>query len=149
MTTKEYLWQISDIERKIRIKKSEIENLRELSYSPSIKMDGERVQTSSDQDPLARTVIKILQEEERLQEMIDKYLEVRNKISSQIESLDNRMHADILYGVYVANISLRGLENIVNYSKRSLIRHHGYAMKEFERKFKDSYVNYLEQTNME
>ena len=145
MTAKEYLRQMPILEKRIKIKKSEIESLKELLCSPSIRMDGEKVQSSGDYDPMASAVVKIMEEEEKLSEMVDMYMEARRIVTGQILSLDTNQYADVLYCKYVTGMTFQKMEEVIGYCKRQLIRYHGYALLEFEKKHKDEYRDFLSQ----
>ena len=60
MTTKQYLNQIHRIDQIINNKLSEIYQLKNLACSISVSSDSDRVQTSSNQDPLGNAVAKIV-----------------------------------------------------------------------------------------
>lgn len=143
MTTKEYLSQVSSLERRIRTQKDEIDMLRELSVSVSIRYDGERVQTSGCHDSLASAVIHIQEEEDKLADMIKKYLEVKEIIKNQIFRMDNPLYSDLLFEKYVVGLSFIKMQETMNYSRRQLIRLHGVALLEFEKKYKYSFKEFL------
>ena len=75
MTTKDYLNQISRLNRMINNKLAEISQLRELSHSILAVKNEERVMVSSDPDKIGSTYAKIDEMEHNLDNMIDEYIE--------------------------------------------------------------------------
>jgi len=143
MTTKEYLGQVSVLERRIRAKKDEIERFHELTCSPSIKMDGEKVCSSGSNDPMADAVVKIIEMEKELHDMLTKYLEIRKIISNKVVSMTTPLYSDILYDKYIVGIPFGKMEGIIGYSKRQIIHYHGFALLEFEQLYKEQYKDYI------
>lgn len=135
LTVKEYLNQANNIERRIRILKREIEKMRELSTSVSVKCDGDRVQKSSAYDPLAVTVTNIIEREEMLSGLIKQYIEKKEILESQISMMNNRFYSDVLYGKYVAGLSFNDLSLQIGRDRRHTIRIHNKAISEFEEQF--------------
>ena len=83
MTTKEYLNQISRLNRMINNKLSELAELKELSKSISAVSNKERVQTSMEQDKIGNTISKIDEMEREIDKMIDSYSDKRKHIIGQ------------------------------------------------------------------
>ena len=80
MTTKDYLNQISYYNKIIDNKLIEITQYKELSYSISAVVNEERVMSSSDPDKTGCGYVRLEQMEESLDKLIDKYIDVKNKI---------------------------------------------------------------------
>ena len=89
MTTKDYLNQISYYNKIIDNKLIEITQYKELSYSISAVVNEERVMSSSDPDKTGCGYVRLEQMEESLDKLIDKYIDVKNKIIEQIEQINN------------------------------------------------------------
>ena len=113
MTTKDYLNQISRLNRMINNKLAEISQLRELSHSISAVKNEERVMSSSDPDKIGTTYAKIDEMEHNLDNMIDEYIEKKT-----FEVIATEM----------------------KYSWRQIIRLHGKALKAFEEKYGNAYL---------
>ena len=101
MTTKDYLNQISRLNRMINNKLTEITQLRELSYSISAIGSEEKVMSSSDPDKIGSTYAKIDEMEHNLDNMIDEYIEKKDLIIGQIDSMENEDYYNILFSRYI------------------------------------------------
>ena len=88
MTTKDYLNQISRLNRMINNKLTEITQLRELSCSISAIGNEEKVISSSDPDKIGSTYAKIDEMERNLDNMIDEYIEKKSLIIGNIEGIE-------------------------------------------------------------
>lgn len=141
MDTKQYLLQISRLDRMIQNKLSEISQLREMACSVSTITNDERVQSTPNFDKIGTCVAKIDALENRLDEMIDCYLERKNKIISQIDSMENEMHYEVLFAKYIEKKTFEKIAAETNYSFRQILRLHGRALQEFEKNYGSEYLN--------
>ena len=82
MDTKQYLSQISRLNRQIQNKLSEISQLRDLSMGIRAISNEERVQTTPNFDKIGTSIAKIDEMERNLDKMIDEYVEKKNVIIS-------------------------------------------------------------------
>ena len=83
MTTKDYLNQISRLNRMINNKLSEISQLRELACSVSAIRNEEKVQTSPKADSIGTAISKIDEMERDIERTIDKYTKKKNLIKNR------------------------------------------------------------------
>lgn len=141
MTTKDYLNQISRLNRMINNKLSEISQLRELACSVSAIRNEEKVQTSPKSDSIGTAISKIDEMERDIERTIDKYTKKKNLIISQIEGMDDEQHYNVLFSRYIEKKTFEVIATEMNYSFRNITRIHGRALKEFERKYGDTYTN--------
>ena len=102
METKQYLSQISRLDRMIKNKISEISQLRELLMSVSAVSVDEKVQTSPNFDKIGSSFCKISEMEDNLNLLIDEYVKKKNEIISQIESIEDEISYEILFARYIA-----------------------------------------------
>lgn len=140
MTTKDYLNQISRLNRMINNKLTEITQLRELSCSISAVKNEERVMSSSDPDKIGTTYAKIDEMERNLDNMIDEYIEKKNLIIGQIDSIEDGEYYNILFSRYIEKKTFEVIATEMNYSYRNITRLHGRALKAFEEKFGAIYL---------
>ena len=105
----------------INNKLAEISQLRELSCSISAVSTEERVRSTPNVDRIGNTYAKIDEMEKNLDKIIDDFTEKKQKIISQIDSMEK--------------ISVE-----MDYSYRQTIRLHGKALRQFEEKFGDEYL---------
>lgn len=140
MTTKDYLNQISRLNRMINNKLTEITQLRELSYSISAIGSEEKVMSSSDPDKIGSTYAKIDEMEHNLDNMIDEYIEKKDLIIWQIDSMENEDYYNILFSRYIEKKTFEVIATEMKYSWRQIIRLHGKALKAFEEKYGNTYL---------
>lgn len=140
MTTKDYLNQISRLNRMINNKLTEITQLRELSCSISAIGSEEKVKFSSDPDKIGSTYAKIDEMERNLDKMIDEYIEKKNLIIGQIDSIENEDYYNILFSRYIEKKTFEVIATEMKYSWRQIIRLHGKALKAFEEKYGNTYL---------
>lgn len=140
MTTKEYLNQISRLNRMINNKLVEIQQLRELACSISAINMEDKVQNTPNFDKIGSKMAKIDELEENLDKTIDRYVLVKNKIVSQIDSMEDENTYNILFSRYIQKKSFERIAIEMEYSWRQIIRLHGKALKQFEEKFGEEYL---------
>lgn len=140
MTTKDYLNQMSRLNRMINNKLTEITQLRELSCSISAIGNEEKVISSSDPDKIGATYAKIDEMERNLDKMIDEYIEKKNLIIGQIDGIENEDYYDILFSRYIEKKTFEVIATEMKYSWRQIIRLHGKALKAFEEKYGNTYL---------
>lgn len=140
MTTKDYLNQISRLNRMINNKLTEITQLRELSCSISAIGNEEKVISSSDPDKIGATYAKIDEMERNLDKMKDEYIEKKNLIIGQIDGIENEDYYDILFSRYIEKKTFEVIATEMKYSWRQIIRLHGKALKAFEEKYGNTYL---------
>ena len=134
MTAKEYLKKIRLLDIKINQKVKELDELRTMSQAVrGIDYSKECVQTSlSSGANFEKSVIRISELERLLDREIDYFVDLKHKIINQIQSLDNRNYAEILYKRYIEFKKLELIAVEMGYSYNRIKHLHGYALKEFE-----------------
>lgn len=140
MTTKDYLNQISRLNRMINNKLAEVSQLRELSRSISAVKNEERVMSSSDPDKIGSTYAKIDEMEHNLDNMIDEYIEKKDLIIGQIDGIENENYYNILFSRYIEKKTFEVIATEMKYSWRQIVRLHGNALKSFEEKYGNTYL---------
>lgn len=140
METKQYLGQISRLDRMIKNKISEISQLRELSMSISAITIEEKVQTTPNFDKIGNSCCKISEMEEKLNILIDEYVKKKNEIISQIENIEDEISYEILFARYIEKKTFERIATDINYSFRNTTRLHGKALKMFEQQYGKIYL---------
>ena len=140
METKQYLGQISRLDRMIKNKISEISQLRELSMSISAITIEEKVQTTPNFDKIGNSCCKISEMEEKLNILIDEYVKKKNEIISQIENIEDETSYEILFARYIEKKTFERIATDINYSFRNTTRLHGKALRIFEEKYGKFYL---------
>ena len=139
MDTKQYLQQISRLDRMINNKLAEISQLRELAMSVSAVKNEERVQTTPNFDKIGTVYCKIEAMEEKLDKLIDEFVDKKNLIISQIDKIENETYYEILFARYIEKKTFEKIADELTYSWRQVIRIHGRALQEFEKKYGNTY----------
>ena len=140
MKTKDYLSQVSRLNKMINNKLSEISQLRELSVSISAIGNDEKVQTSPNFDKIGTTVAKIDEMENNLDKMIDEYLVKRERIIAQIDTMAEESVYQILFSRYIEKKTFEKIATEMKYSWRQIVRLHGKALQQFEKKYGEEYL---------
>lgn len=139
MDTKQYLLQISRLDRMIQNKISEIAQFRELSYGISAMKSDERVQSSIEFDRIGRSLSRIEEMERKLDELIDDFVERKSLIIAQIDSMENELYYEVLFARYIEKKTFEKIATDMGYSFRNVTRLHGQALVEFEKKYGENY----------
>lgn len=86
MKAKEYLLRIKKMNEVIENTLEEIKVLEALATSATASMEGERVQSSSDQQKMEKCVVKIADTKRQLTDDIAKYAEIREEAIALVNS---------------------------------------------------------------
>lgn len=136
MTAKEYLRQLWCLDKEIEIKYRELEELRAqvgIKAQPDPNENAGRSGNTS--DPVSDIAVKIVQMEKRINRKIDRLINLKQKITKQIDSMDNRSFRMILTCRYVLMQTWDDVAESVGYERRQCIRIHGLALQEFARMY--------------
>ena len=141
MDTKQYLRQISRLDKMIKNKIVELYQLKELYTSISAIKSDENVQTTPNFDKIGTAYAKICEKEQELDEITDLYIDKKSIIISQIDQIDDETHYEILFSRYVERKTFEKIADEMSYSWRQIIRLHGIALKEFEKLHGNEYMS--------
>lgn len=141
METKQYLGQISRLDKMIKNKMTELAEFKELAYGLSAINNEERVQSTPDFDKMSGKIAKIVDMENKIDSLIDEYVDKKNLIVSQIDSIENETYYEILFSRYIAKKTFEKIADEMSYSWRQIIRLHGRALQDFEKKYGETYKN--------
>lgn len=141
MTTKEYLGQISRLNRMINNKLTEIAQLKDMAVSISAPQSGESVQTTPNFDKIGTKYAKIDEMERKIDGMVDELVDKKEKIIQQIDSMEDENTYNILFARYIEKKTFEVIATEMKYSWRQVVRLHGTALKQFEKKYGEGYLN--------
>ena len=141
MDTKQYLRQISRLDKMIKNKIVELYQLKELYTSISAIKSDENVQTTPNFDKIGTAYAKICEKEQELDEITDLYIDKKSIIISQIDQMDDETHYEILFSRYVERKTFEKIADEMSYSWTQIIRLHGIALKEFEKLHGNEYMS--------
>lgn len=140
MTTKDYLNQISRLNRMINNKLIELAQLKELACSISSITNEEKVMTTTNFDRIGAKQAKIDEMERKIDALVDDYIIKRDQIVSQIDSMEDENVYNVLFSKYIEKKTFEVIATEMNYSWRQTIRLHGIALKKFEQKYGAAYL---------
>ena len=140
MTTKNYLQQITRLEKMIQNKLSEIYRLKTMACSVTILSEKDKVQTSFDKDRLGSTVAKIVDLEGDTDKLVHEFTDKRNHIIQQIDNMSNTDYYNILSLRYVNGNTFEEISKLTTWSIRQVFKLHGKALLEFERLYGKEYL---------
>lgn len=142
MTAKQYLSQISRLNKMIANKLTEIYQLKSIASNISVLNEADKVQTSGSKDRIGDMVSEIVDLEKEAKEYIDIYTDLRRKIIVQIDAMPNENYYKVLFAKYIEEKTFEVIAEEMEYSWRQIIRIHGDALAEFERIYGSEFVSF-------
>lgn len=129
MTVKEYLNQGYRLEHRIKMHKTEIEEMRELSTSISSPGFEEHYNASKSTDaPFERVLLKIMELEQLQADMLERLLCFKQELMSVINAVPNKDERIVLYYRYVCNKSWVEIGEVIGWDERTIRRWHNKAV---------------------
>jgi len=125
---KEYLQQVSKLNKLIENKMFEREQWKSMATSTGTFSDGERVQSSGSQQKMADAVGKYVDIERELDACIDRYIDTKNEVIRTIEQLP-AVEYDVLHKRYIQDKLLTEVADIYCKSSAWVMKVHGRALK--------------------
>lgn len=135
MTAKEYLKQVKDKWDEIAEQQEYIEELRTTLEASGIRYDREAVQGSGDTDRMTHVIIKVIEQEEKLERMKQEYILFRFSVIEMIHKLKDIKHRKLLSCVYIDFKTLKESANVIGYSYDYTRELHIEALNEFHTMF--------------
>lgn len=142
MTAKEYLRQAYRLDRKINSGIEEAARLRSLALNVTSSGFGERVQTSrSTEAPFAKSIDKIITLENRINEEIDLYVDLKTEIIEVIHAVEDIDCRLILAKRYLGYKSWEDIATEMGFSESWVLKLHRRAVEAVDAILKDKEVN--------
>ena len=94
------LMQLAEARTQISILCNRIEELKTIATAAGTSGTGERVQTSAEHDRMDRTIIKLMEEQEKLEERVRDWMLLNREILAELEKLEPT-HRDVLVAYYM------------------------------------------------
>ena len=146
-SAKMYLNRVRSLSICINSRIRQLEELSTMKTSIGSRTD-EPVQTSkSGEAPYARVVEQIAELESETNSLVTSYGELKSKIISEIGSLDDPVHVELLMRRYVDYERFEKIAYKMSYSYDYIRRLHGQALKAFEDKYPE-YCHKMTQANV-
>ena len=126
MTPKEYLSQYRTLDVEINSKLEQVAQLRALAskVSPSTGFGA----AGGISDRVGKTVAKIVDLENEINDDIDKLVELKREIRHILNSIPNSTYRNVLEMRYFLGMDWEEIGEKIGYSPRQTIRFHGYAL---------------------
>lgn len=141
MTAKQYLSQISRLNKMIANKLSEIYQLKSMALNIGVLNEEDKVQTSGSKDRIGDMVSRMVDLEKEAQEYVNTYTDLRRKTITQIDHMPNENHYKVLFAKYIENKTFDVIAEEMGYSWRQIIRIHGAALAEFEKMYGSDFLS--------
>ena len=132
MWAKRHLQEIQRLEELLNQRLEELSSLKAMHGLRGCNLS-EKVQTSTKGDTLESAVIKCVELQDKVNTMIDEFVDKKNKIITEIQSLDDKSYSDILYKRYIRYFSIKQIANDLQISENAVKCKLKRAEKRFER----------------
>lgn len=94
------LMQLAEARTQISILCNRIEELKTIATAAGTSGTGERVQTSAEHDRMDRTIIKLMEEKDKLEERVRDWMQLNREILAELDKLEPT-HRDVLVAYYM------------------------------------------------
>ena len=135
MNAKEYLEQLQKMDIAINQNIAwlyELKNIRK--ELKGVNYTSQKVKTSkSNRADFEKTLLIIMDMEQNINDSIDKFVDQKNEIIKQIQSLDNHKYVQVLYKKYVEYKRLEEIAIEMHYSYQYIKEIHKKALQEFKK----------------
>lgn len=128
MKAKEYLQQVSKLDKMINNKLIEIEQWKAIATGTTTCSEGNRVQTSSNQQKMADAVCRYVAIEAEITEYIDSLIDTKKNVISTIEQLPETEY-DLLHKVYIQGMDFYEIAVCYEKTYTWVTTVHGRALK--------------------
>ena len=139
MTTREYLSQLKNIDKRIRDKIEEAERWYGISTGTGYTLKEINVQTSKKFDKMANAIIMAMQYEEESRELSVYLTKLKHHIIGQIDGMTNETYYNVLKDYYVRDMGIKDIAKKQGYSTRQITRIHESALATFEDMYYENY----------
>ena len=141
MKVKDYLKQVEMLDVKIDQRNKQIDDLRQMAVAgKGIDYSKDKIQTSVSGDAISEIVIKYVELENELNKQIDEFVDLKNKIIGEIQSLEDVDYVKLLYKRYIEYKSLKVIAVEMKYTYAYARTLHGRALQEFAKVHTQSYI---------
>lgn len=145
MTTKSYLAQLWNIDRRIKDKLNEADKWMDIAYGRSIgkskEIKHDTIQMSHDsQDRIADAIAKSVDYYNEALAESKRMVEKKHIIENQIDSIEHDGHYNILHAYYIDEKSLNEISIDEKYSYKSAKRKYESAIIHFEKLYGAEYL---------
>lgn len=126
---KNYLRQVEMLDIKIKNKLIERQQWKDIALGITASIGGERVQSSGSKDKMAAAVVKCVDMEKEINDLIDALINKKSEVISIIEKLNSPTEYKILHLRYIQFFSLTDIAENLNKEYSWVTTTHGRALK--------------------
>lgn len=134
ITAKDYLKRAYLLDKQINVEIQEMELMKTMRGQVQGMFYGERIGTNPNRDieaPFIKTIEKIWEREQRINEKIDKLVDLKTEIDAAIDQMNNAEERLLLKYRYLKNESWEDIAMDLNVSYRTVHRIHASALRNF------------------
>lgn len=135
MTPKEYLSKIILLDQRIETNLESIERLKARAASVTSKLSDDKGGETNSLHDFTDTVTKVFALEEKVNQEIDQLVDLKSKITKEINALENKAYAVLLLKRYILGRSLLEIAKEMNYSYTWVRHMHGEALEDFRKSY--------------
>lgn len=133
MKAMEYLKRAYRLNQRINIKLEQLDMLREMTCKATSTFHEDKVLGTRDRCPMETAIIKVITAEEEINEMIDRFVDIKEEISATIQKLDGYETRWMLELRYLCFNSWETIANKMQYKTSYIYKMHGRALGKLER----------------
>lgn len=137
MTAKEYLWQLKNIDKRIKDKMDEAQRWRDIAENTTSKLSDDKVQTSSKPDKMADAITNAVQYERESMELARKLTDFKHHVTLQIDDIEDIRCYDVLKMFFVRDMKIVDIRSELDRSDRHVRREIDKSIEVFGKKYAD------------
>lgn len=138
MTVKDYLNRGYELQREIKIKTEQLENINESMTNLTATLDGIKVMKTPTTSSIENGVVRVLELKEDISSSIARLAIIGTEAMLVIKKLGNLKTESILIKHYVGFKSWDIIAQEMNMARKTIINRHYYAILKLEEMLKDS-----------
>lgn len=127
------LMQLAEARTQISILCNRIEELKTIATAAGTSGMGERVQTSAAHDRMDRAIIKLIEEQNKLEERVRDWVQLNREILAELEKLEPT-HRDVLVAYYMRRDRDEVTGNRLGYAKDYVRQIRRRALEEYAKR---------------
>jgi len=128
MTAKEFLNRAKTLDRRINVKLDRVTRLRAMTQKITASYDGEQVSHTRNVTSLQDTIIRLMEEEESLNESIDRLVDLKREVSDVLKQINDTDCQLLLELRYLCYRSWEEIAEVMHMHIRTVYRVHGRAL---------------------
>ena len=103
----QYLGQVALLDARIKNKLIEKQQWKDIALGITANMDGERVQSSGAKNKIESAIIKLVDIETEIDELVDRLIETKKDVIQTIEQLHSPIEYDVLHKRFIQHMTLQ------------------------------------------